>query len=49
MRGEEEGGGRGRFLDISDGHWASIRRIGSEVSLESNLCSSWSNVVDHFA
>ena len=44
-----EGGGGGRVLDISDGLWASIRRIGSEVSLEGNLCSSWSNFVDHFA
>ena len=48
---EEEGGGEGgsRVLDISDGHWASIRRTGSEVSLEGHLCSSWSHLVDHFA
>ena len=38
-----------RVLDISDGHWASIRRTGSEVSLEGHLCSSWSHLVDHFA
>ena len=44
------GGERGsRVLDILDGHWASIRRTGSEVNLEGNLCSSWSNFVDHFA
>ena len=58
-RKEEEGkgeGGRGggeeggsRVLDISDSHWASIRRTGSEVSLEGHLCSSRSNLVDHFA
>ena len=50
-RKEEEGGGEGgsRVLDISDGHWASIRRTGSEVSLEGHLCSSWSHLVDHFA
>ena len=48
---EEEGGGKGgsRVLDILDGHWASVCRIGSEVSLEGDLCSSWSNFVDHFA
>ena len=41
------GGGEGgsRVLDIFDGHWASICRVGSEVSLEGNLCSSWSNFV----
>ena len=48
---EEEGGGEGgsRVLDISDGQRASICRTGSEVSLEGDLCSSWSNFVDHFA
>ena len=48
---EREGGGRGgsRVLDISDGHWASIRRVGSEVSLEGDLCSSLSNFVHDIA
>ena len=36
-------------LDFSDGHCASICRIGSEVSLEGNLCSSWSNFVHDIA
>ena len=40
---ERRGGGGSRVVDISDGLWASIRRTGSEVSLEGNLCSSWSN------
>ena len=48
---EEEGGGEGRsrVLDISDGQRASIRRTGSVMTLEGDLCSSWSNFVDHFA
>ena len=48
---EEEGGGEGgsRVLDISDGQRTSIRRTGSEVSLEGDLCSSWSNFVDDVA
>ena len=48
---EEEGGGEGgsRVLDISDGQRASIRRTGSVMTLEDDLCSSMSNFVDHFA
>ena len=48
---EEEGGGEGgsRVLDISDGQRASIRRTGSEVSLDSHFCSSWSNFVHDVA
>ena len=48
---EERGGGEGgsRVLDISDGQRASIRRTGSVMTLEGDLCSSWSNLVDHFA
>ena len=48
---EEEGGGEGgsRVLDISDGQRASIRRTGSVMTLEGDLCSSMSNFVDHFA
>ena len=51
---EREGEGRRRrerscVLDNSDGQRASIRRTGSEVSLEGNLCSSWSNVVHDVA
>ena len=38
-----------RVLDISDGQRVSIRRTGSEVSLDSHFCSSWSHLVDHFA
>ena len=50
-REEERGGGEGgsRVLDISDGQRASIRRTGSVMTLEGDLCSSWSNLVDHFA
>ena len=49
--GEERGGGEGgsRVLDISDGQRASIRRTGSVMTLEGDLCSSVSNFVDHFA
>ena len=36
-RGGGEGGAR--VLDISDGHWASMRRTGSDVSLDSHFCS----------
>ena len=46
-RGGEEGGSR--VLDISDGQRASIRRTGSVMTLEGDLCSSMSNFVDHFA
>ena len=44
---EEEGGGEGgsRVLDISDGQRASIRRTGSVMTLEGDLCSSVSNFV----
>ena len=44
---EEEGGGeRGsRVLDISDGQRTSIRRTGSVMTLEGDLCSSMSNFV----
>ena len=47
-RGEKRrGGGEGGscLLDISDGHWASISRIGSGVSSDDHLGSSWSNFV----
>ena len=46
---ERGGGGGARVLDISDGHWASICRIESEVSLEGHLCSSFSNFVHDVA
>ena len=48
---EREGGGEGgsRVLDISDGQRARVGRTGSEVSLEGDLCSSWSNFVDDVA
>ena len=48
---ERGGGGEGgsRVLDISDGHWASIRHTGSDVSLDSHFCSSWSNFVHDVA
>ena len=48
---EEEGGGEGgsRVLDISDGQRASIRRTGSVMTLEGDLCSSWSHVVHDVA
>ena len=44
---ERRGGGEGgsRVLDILDGHWASVCRIGSVMTLEGDLCSSWSNFV----
>ena len=51
-RGKERGGGGeggSRVLDISDGHWASNCRIGCVMTLEGDLCSSMSNLVDHFA
>ena len=50
-REERRGGGEGGscVLDISDGHWASNCRIGSDVSLEGNLRSSWSNFVHDIA
>ena len=46
-----EEGGKGGYcvLDISDGHWVSNCRIASDVSLESNFCSSWSNFVHDIA
>ena len=49
--GGQEGGGEGRsrVLDISDGQRASIRRTGSVMTLEGDLCSSWSNFVDDVA
>ena len=48
---EEEGGGQGgsRVLDISDGQRASIRRTGSVMTLEGDLCSSMSNFVHDVA
>ena len=49
MEREEGGEGGSRVTDISDGHWASIRRTGSEVSLASHLCSSWSNFIHDIA
>ena len=43
---EEEGGERGsRVLDNSDGQRTSIRRTGSVMTLEGDLCSSMSNFV----
>ena len=48
---EEDGGGEGGYcvLDILDGHWASIRRTGSVMTLEGDLCSSWSHLVQDVA
>ena len=48
---EEEGGGEGgsRVLDISDGQRTSIRRTGSVMTLEGDLCSSMSNFVHDVA
>ena len=48
---EEEGGGEGgsRVLDILDGQRASIRRTGSVMTLEGDLCSSMSNFVHDVA
>ena len=47
--GREGGEGGYCVLDISDGQRAGIRRIGSEVSLDSHFCLSWSHLVDHVA
>ena len=44
-RVRERGRGGARVLDISDGQLASNLRSGSDVRLEGNLCSSWSNFV----
>ena len=45
-----EGGEGGTcVLDISDGHWASISRIGSVMSVGDHLGSSWSNFVHDIA
>ena len=47
--GEGRGEGGSRVLDILDGHWASVCRIGSVMTLEGDLCSSWSNFVRDIA
>ena len=37
------------FLTFSDGQRASIRRTGSVMTLEGDLCSSWSHLVQDVA
>ena len=48
-KGEERRRGGSCVLDISDGHWASNCRIGSELSLDGHLYSSLSNFVHDVA